>query len=176
MFAATTCPGQTLQDRFPELEATVNAILDGDEPGPTPPTPPEPPTPSGDPQIADIQQWVNDAYGLSIAVDGWYGPETLWGLTCAYQMELNAQFGAGLDVDGIMGPATRNASVIVRQGAVGDITRGIQSMLYCKGYNTNGVDGIYGPGTTSAVRSFQANNGLSADGIFGPNTAYYLYR
>lgn len=176
MFVATCCPGPTLGSRFDELEATVNAILDGDEPGPTPPTPPEPPTPSGDEQIADIQQWCNDNYGTDISVDGWYGPETLMAITMAYQEELNEQFGAGLDVDGIMGPATRNASPIVRQGAEGNITQCIQSILYCKGYNTNGVDGIYGSATTSAVRSFQANNGLSADGIFGPNTAYALFR
>jgi len=48
-------------------------------------------------------------------------------------------------------------------------------MLYCKGYNTNGVDGIYGSGTTNAVRNFQRNNGLSADGVFGKNTASKLF-
>lgn len=173
MFVATNCPGQTLQDRFPELESTVNAILDGQ---PVPPTPPTPPTPTGDAQIRDIQTWCNNNYGTGIAVDGWYGPETLCAITKAYQTELNNQFGAGLDVDGIMGPRTKAASVEIYPGAEGNITKCIQSELYCKGYNTNGVDGIYGSGTTSAVRSFQANNGLSVDGIFGPNTANKLFR
>lgn len=36
MFVATNCPGETLGSRFDELEQTVNAILDGDEPGPEP--------------------------------------------------------------------------------------------------------------------------------------------
>ena len=43
-------------------------------------------------------------------------------------------------------------------------------------YNVNNVihglvvDGIFGSKTTAAVRDFQSNNGLSVDGIVGPNT------
>lgn len=36
MFQATNCPGQTLGGRFPELVETVNKILDGEQPSPTP--------------------------------------------------------------------------------------------------------------------------------------------
>ena len=145
------------------------------EPGPTPP---EPPTPSGDPQIADIQQWLRDAYGLDVNVDGYYGPQTKMYLTMAYQMELNAQFGYDLDVDGIFGQDTYNHTPIVGYGAEGDITRIIQSMLYCRGYNPNGIDGIYGSDTKDAVMTFQANQGFTGrdlDGIYGPKTGYRLF-
>lgn len=138
------------------------------------PTPPEPPTPSGNEQIRKIQEWCNE-YGLDINVDGYYGPQTKMAITKVYQIELNAQFGACLDVDGIFGQATYDATPIVRYGAEGDITKSIQAMLYCKGYNPNGVDGIYGYGTRDAVRTFQANRGLSADGVYGPNTGYKLF-
>jgi peptidoglycan hydrolase-like protein with peptidoglycan-binding domain len=33
------------------------------------------------------------------------------------------------------------------------------------------VDGHYGPATQSAVAAFQQSNGLTADGIVGPQTA-----
>lgn len=142
-----------------------------DEPGPTPP---EPPTPTGDPQIREIQEWCN-SYGLGINVDGYYGPQTHDAITMVYQIELNEQFGYNLDVDGIFGEDTYDHTPIVRYGAEGNITKSIQSMLYCRGYNTNGVDGLYYGATERAVRNFQANHGLSADGIYGPETGYSLF-
>ncbi|WHX46106.1 peptidoglycan recognition protein family protein [Bacillus pumilus] len=39
-----------------------------------------------------------------------------------------------------------------------------------KGAKNNGIDGYYGPKTANAVKRFQLMHGLSADGIYGPNT------
>ena len=144
------------------------------EPGPTPP---EPPTPTGDPQIRAIQEWCNE-YGLGINVDGYYGPQTKRAITMVYQIELNEQFGYNLDVDGIFGQDTYDHTPIVRYGAEGNITRAIQSILYCRGYDTNGVDGLYYDGTEDAVRTFQANQGFTGkdlDGVYGPKTGYRLF-
>ena len=41
------------------------------------------------------------------------------------------------------------------------------------GYSV-GVDGDFGPGTLSAVRQFQKDHGLSADGVVGVGTASKL--
>ena len=166
--------GGVAQKSYSRWSSYIKCYLRPDYEGEPGPTPPEPPTPTGDPQIREIQEWCNE-YGLGINVDGYYGPQTKSAIVSVYQIELNEQFGAGLDVDGIMGPATRAASPIVQYGAEGNITKAIQSMLYCRGYDTNGVDGLYYGGTERAVRNFQANHGLSADGIFGPNTAYKLF-
>ncbi|MEC0707998.1 N-acetylmuramoyl-L-alanine amidase [Bacillus haynesii] len=39
-----------------------------------------------------------------------------------------------------------------------------------KGAKNNGIDGYYGPKTANAVKRFQSMQGLSQDGIYGPNT------
>ena len=63
-----------------------------------------------------------------------------------------------------------NSYPTLRKGARGNITKLLQEKLVSLGYNTNGVDGIFGTGTEKAVISFQKNNGLVVDGIVGKNT------
>ena len=158
----------TSKGRVSGIDGDVDMnIMEDEIPVPTP-------TPGGDEQIREIQDWCN-TYGTNIAVDGIYGNETKKAIVKVYQIELNEQFNAGLDVDGIFGPNTKRATVIVRRGARGDLTKSIQAMLICKGYNTNGFDGIFGSGTENAIREFQSDNGLSVDGIFGQNTAQKLF-
>jgi len=57
-----------------------------------------------------------------------------------------------------------------RQGSYGSAVREIQTRLKNWGYYNGEVDGIYGSRTTAAVKQFQKNNGLAADGIAGPQT------
>ncbi|WP_156291930.1 N-acetylmuramoyl-L-alanine amidase [Oceanobacillus salinisoli] len=125
--------------------------------------------------VANIQATLNKRYNTNIKVDNIYGPNTQRALVRGYQTELNKQFNAGLTVDGIFGPRTKRATVTVSRGSRGNITWIIQATLTCKGYNTNGVDGIFGSGTENAVRQFQRDSGLSVDGIFGKNTAEALF-
>ncbi|MFK3936437.1 NlpC/P60 family protein [Alkalihalobacillus sp. NPDC078783] len=58
----------------------------------------------------------------------------------------------------------------LRQGQTGQAVKDLQTKLVNHGYNTNGVDGIFGAGTEAAVRSFQADKGLSVDGLAGRQT------
>ncbi|HEY0832670.1 MAG TPA: peptidoglycan-binding domain-containing protein [Azospirillum sp.] len=46
-----------------------------------------------------------------------------------------------------------------------DLVRRVQRVVGVK------VDGVYGPGTTAAVKRWQAAHGLVADGVVGPKTA-----
>jgi hypothetical protein len=46
----------------------------------------------------------------------------------------------------------------------------LQQFLTNLGYDTKGVDGIYGGGTTGSVKQFQEAFGLTVDGDAGPNT------
>lgn len=57
-----------------------------------------------------------------------------------------------------------------RQGSTGAEVRTIQDKLKRWGYYDGNVDGIFGSGTRKAVVSFQKKNGLTPDGIVGPNT------
>lgn len=134
------------------------------------------PTPSGNATIKSIQSTLNTRYNTGIAVDGIFGTQTKKALVKGLQTELNKQYGAGLSVDGIFGNATKSKCPIVRVSAKGNITYLIQAMLYCRGYNTNGIDGIFGNGTLNAVKSFQKNNGLSQDGVVGKNTFEKLFK
>ena len=58
----------------------------------------------------------------------------------------------------------------IQEGALGGDVRTLQQILVGQGYNTGGIDGIYGPMTTQAVKNFQSAKGLVADGIVGPLT------
>ena len=46
----------------------------------------------------------------------------------------------------------------------------IQTFLNCNGFSPGPIDGVSGGRTTSAIKSFQATVGLSADGVVGPAT------
>ncbi|MFC7320589.1 NlpC/P60 family protein [Halobacillus campisalis] len=61
-------------------------------------------------------------------------------------------------------------SSILNDGDRGEDVKSLQSSLESKGYYTSSLDGIFGPLTEAAVEEFQADNGLSVDGLVGPNT------
>lgn len=91
------------------------------------------------------------------------------------QRELNVQGfrdmnGNRLAEDGISGQKTLSACPMLKQGAKGNITRLLQERLVSLGYNTNGVDGIFGNGTKNAVSRYQSDKSLGCDGIVGQNT------
>lgn len=50
----------------------------------------------------------------------------------------------------------------------------IQALLQKIGYYPGSIDGIFGPQTQQAVIAFQRDNGLTPDGIIGPNTYRFL--
>ena len=86
------------------------------------------------------------------------------------QIACNVQDFSNQIVDGIAGKNTLNGCPMVKKGARGNITKLLQEKLVSLGYNTNGVDGIFGSGTENAVRLYQKSNGLLSDGIVGKNT------
>lgn len=59
---------------------------------------------------------------------------------------------------------------LVRQGSKGVYVCILQDGLTTLGYDTGGLDGIFGGKTNTAVRNFQTRNGLSSDGLVGNRT------
>ncbi len=78
--------------------------------------------------------------------------------------------------DGIVGPQTWGALVIVlARGSTGDAVRALQEEFRFRDQSGGpgrglAVDGIFGPKTATAVRSFQQALGITVDGIVGPLT------
>jgi len=60
-------------------------------------------------------------------------------------------------------------TVSLIRGSVGPKVKELQKALTAVGYQVV-IDGVYGEPTEEAVRSFQADNNLSADGSYGPDT------
>jgi len=68
------------------------------------------------------------------------------------------------------GPATTTEHVIVLSSG----SEGRQVKLLQQALGSIKVDGIFGPETEAAVRSFQTGHGLSVDGVVGPETGAAL--
>ncbi|MBB5234715.1 N-acetyl-anhydromuramyl-L-alanine amidase AmpD [Deinococcus budaensis] len=156
-FLNTSCPGDVLYARLPQLRRDVAARLgvsvrvwpttrDGQ---------------SGE-RVRSVQSLLR-ARGQTLAVDGNYGGGTGTAVSAF-------QTSAGLTPDAVVGSATWERLVLtVRRGDSGEAVRAAQGQLQARGYGVM-LDGAFGPGTESAVRSFQTAQGLTADGVVGPNT------
>ncbi len=89
------------------------------------------------------------------------------------------QQGAGLTVDGIVGPVTWQAlpadpdTPVLSRGASGIVVTALQQGL--KKYSTPAtdpglVDGDFGPKTKAAVKAYQQDRAVHVDGIVGDQT------
>lgn len=58
----------------------------------------------------------------------------------------------------------------LKYGSRGNDVSALQTALKEMGLYSDKIDGHFGPNTRAAVIAFQRNNGISADGIVGPNT------
>ncbi|KUJ67017.1 hypothetical protein ACZ90_31910 [Streptomyces albus subsp. albus] len=66
--------------------------------------------------------------------------------------------------------------ITIKEGATGPTVMEAQCLLQLWGFSVGprGVDGIFGPLTTSATKMFQTSRGLAVDGIIGPDTWFCL--
>lgn len=121
--------------------------------------------------VLSCQQRLKDLGYLTTTPDGAYGDDTVVAVK-------QFQSRNDLVVDGYLGPSTRitltSSEALpngLSLGEQGDSVTRIQQLLNKYGYLASAnVTGYYGELTEKAVKSFQSNNGLSADGSVGQMT------
>ena len=124
--------------------------------------------------VRRLQRALRRTPDLGISVDGVFGLQ----LEAAVK---SFQEGAGLLVDGIVGPLTWNAlpdggpMPVLREGSSGALVQSLQRVLTNGapgewGTTPQGIDGIFGPHTKASVEAFQAWGGVAVDGVVGDQT------
>lgn len=111
-------------------------------------------------QVRYLQQALIGLGYLTGSADGVYGSKT----EAAVRL---FQENYGLSVDGSAGKLTMTAL----KNAV--VT--LQSDLARRGFESGTINGVYGTGTTSAVKAYQKYQGITSNGIAGPSTMQALY-
>lgn len=132
--------------------------------------------------VLDVQaRLVSLGYPIAPAERGMFGPQTESAVK-AFQIR------RGLSPDGLVERFTWRELVeagwtlgsrmlyMRRPPMRGDDVRDLQMRLNALGFESGKEDGIFGRATESAVREFQRNAGLPADGIVGHETVEELNR
>lgn len=123
-------------------------------------------------QVRSLQYLLN-ARGAGLAVDGVFGPRTKSAVVAF-------QHSRGLVATGVVGQATWLRLIMpVQRGSAGWAVRAVQDQMNFRnlsGIQTTmlAVDGLFGPKTDAKVRGFQSAIALempfAVDGIVGPRT------
>jgi peptidoglycan hydrolase-like protein with peptidoglycan-binding domain len=128
---------------------------------------------NGDP-VRRLQRALRRTPNLGIVVDGQFGVTTEAAVK-------EFQQGAGLTVDGIVGPVTWQSlpdggpMPTLSEGSHGQVVHSLQRVLKngAQGQWTTGpgaVDGHFGPNTRAAVIAFQQWGHVHDDGVVGDQT------
>jgi|tagenome__1003787_1003787.scaffolds.fasta_scaffold20670613_2 peptidoglycan hydrolase-like protein with peptidoglycan-binding domain len=121
--------------------------------------------------VRQLQEALKEAGHDPGPIDGEFGPATEAAVR-AFQQE------KGIAVDGVVGAITWLnidedavfSHPVVRRGSTGLAVRRVQKRLTLAGYDTGGVDGIFGARTEAGVKALQRDSGLAQDGVVGPQT------
>jgi zinc D-Ala-D-Ala carboxypeptidase len=137
-------------------------------------------------EVKQLQQRLKDLGYYNGEVDGQYGQGSK-----AAVMAFQAQHG--LEADGVAGeqtlavlyseaaqyfvptPTPTATPVTLSSGSTGEQVKALQTRLQQLGFYSGALDGDYGKGTRAAVRLFQEQHDLDADGIAGQKTLELLY-
>lgn len=125
--------------------------------------------------VKKIQTYLNAEYSAGLVVDGIAGVKTNGAIVKALQTELNARYDVRLDVDGEFGEKTKAAVHSLNVASKGKIQYVVQMALILK-QESLVLDGVFGTKTLAAVKAFQKANKLTVDGVVGKNTMEILMK
>lgn len=79
----------------------------------------------------------------------------------------NADFGYEMSLTDVESVNTSMGAVnpVLSYGSQGEDVKKLQTLLTAKGYNTQGIDGAFGPNTKDALNRYKVAIGMAADGI-----------
>jgi peptidoglycan hydrolase-like protein with peptidoglycan-binding domain/GH25 family lysozyme M1 (1,4-beta-N-acetylmuramidase) len=128
-------------------------------------------------EVLRLQNLLQQLSYYSGSLDG------IWGAGTNQAVKLFQKLN-NLTVDGIVGSNTWNAlmstpvkysattpiSSLLKIGDSGEDVRNLQNNLTKLGFSVGAIDGVFGPQTKAAVKSFQSAKRSTIDGIAGPQT------
>jgi len=130
--------------------------------------------------VTILQKLLHDL-NFKIIVDGLFGTDTET-IVKTFQQKHSLSV-TGVVTPEVLGAIQEEASFpsvpakkftsgsFIKKGDSGSAVLSIQKALNIKGANpATDEDGVFGNGTLSAVKTFQQNNNLGADGVVGPKT------
>ncbi|MGQ0774203.1 MAG: peptidoglycan-binding domain-containing protein [Pseudonocardiales bacterium] len=111
-----------------------------------------------------VMQYLLNDRGITVKVDANFGPKTETAVRSFQKKQ-------GLKQDGIVGEQTWSALIrTLKQGSSGQAVTAAQVILSRSVVPSVDADGVFGPKTSTAVKTFQTDTGLPSDGIIGPKT------
>ncbi|MGH2839819.1 MAG: peptidoglycan-binding domain-containing protein [Solirubrobacteraceae bacterium] len=120
--------------------------------------------------VKDLQAALNTLGYDAGAVDGVFGAKT-------EKAVKEFQADRAIAADGIVGEVTwinvdeaDQSEPVLKRGSKGLPVRRLQRRLTAVGFDTGGIDGVFGAKTEKAVTQLQQQAELAVDGIVGPNT------
>ena len=98
-----------------------------------------------------------------------------WGAPTVHATPANTPAHTSAQIPVAQLSSSKKASTFPQFGDRGQTVRSLQQALVAQGISVaGGVDGIFGQGTSNAVKTFQSSKGLTSSGVVNSTTAFLL--
>ncbi len=114
---------------------------------------------------------TGDVFYYVDSVEGWYQTKNGYWISSSYAKVMSEQ-----EIKDYIGSGGATGDDTYRYGSTGSMVSYIQTALKKLEYYSAQVTGRFGAKTEQAVKDFQRDHGLTADGIVGPKTLEILRR
>lgn len=160
-------PGQFARDLFKETALGEHVVITGEQVTPQPLVSMDLPQPKGAAPYDPLKdQWRILIENAGVTITKNPAPRIS---TAALLWPVRDKIGFAREVTGAP------LRILITRRSRQEITADIQSLLNRQGYDAGAVDGLIGPDTWGAVKRFQEDKGLKADGTITPEFTRALF-